>query len=283
MPEPIVFYDIPGNAAKDKAWSPNTWKTRYVDLRLHRHIQKSSDHIALSRFCLNIKGIPYRTVWVEYPDIVALSKQIGVGPTSTDPDGSPHYTLPAIYDPNTRTAVAESFAIARYLDRTFPSSGPTLIPKETDALHMAFVQAFRDAFMNDAVQLVFLATCAQLNSRSEAYFRRTREAWLKAKLEDFAPAGSEKRATHWEGVQKGLHTVKEWLEADGTEKLHFMGDKFSYADVFAASHLLWMKLVLGPESEEWMDIMKWDGGFWARFMAEFDKWETVDVGTAADL
>ncbi|RPD62494.1 hypothetical protein L226DRAFT_610957 [Lentinus tigrinus ALCF2SS1-7] len=262
MSEPIVFYDLPGNAAKDKAWSPNTWKTR---------------------FCLNIKGIPYKTVWVEYPDIAALSKKVGLSPTDTDPSGLPHYTLPAIYDPNTRTAVAESIAIARYLDRTYPSSGPTLIPKETDALHMAFIQAFRDAFMDDAGQLVLPATCAQLNPRSEAYFRRTREEWFKAKLEDFAPAGSEKREQHWKGLEKGLHTVKGWLEADGTEKLHFMGDKVSFADVYAVSYLLWMKLILGPESEEWMNMMRWDGGYWERFMAEFDKWETVDVGTAAEM
>ncbi|TFK91971.1 hypothetical protein K466DRAFT_582383 [Polyporus arcularius HHB13444] len=260
MPEPIIFYDIPGNAAKDKAWSPNTWKTR---------------------FNLNIKGIPYKTVWVEYPDIAPLSKQIGAGPTATTPDGSgsPHYTLPAIYDPNTRTAVAESLAIARYLDRTYPSSGPTLIPKETDALHMAFVQAFRDAYFPDAGQLFLPASCAQLNPASEAYFRRTREAWYNAKLEDFAPFGSEKRAQHWKGVEKALHTIKEWLEADGTEKMYVMGDSISFADIVVVSHLVWMKLVLGPASEEWTDVMKWDGGHWARFMAEFEKWDIVDVGT----
>lgn len=27
----IIFYDIPGNV-EGKAWSPNTWKTRLVDL-----------------------------------------------------------------------------------------------------------------------------------------------------------------------------------------------------------------------------------------------------------
>ncbi|KAI0720565.1 hypothetical protein C8T65DRAFT_735893 [Cerioporus squamosus] len=248
MPEPIVLYDLPGNAAENKAWSPNTWKTR---------------------FSLNVKSIPYKTVWVEYPDIATLSKQIGVGPTTTNADGSPLYTLPAIYDPNSRTAVADSVAIARYLDRMYPSSGPMLIPRETDALHMAFIHAFRDAYMPDAAQLVLPATCAQLNPRSEAYFRRTREEWFNAKLEDFAPAGSEKRAQHWKGVEEALHTVKEWLGADGTEKVHAMGDRVSFADVVVASYLIWMKLILGPDSKEWMDMMEWDGGYWERFMAEF--------------
>ena len=51
---------------------------------------------------MNIKGLPYRTVWVEYPDIVAVLEKIGAPPAGKAPDGSPKYTLPAIYDPNTK-------------------------------------------------------------------------------------------------------------------------------------------------------------------------------------
>ncbi len=147
---------------------------------------------------------------------------------------------------------------------------------------MAFVQAFRDAYLPDAGQLFLPASCTQLNPGSEAYFRRTRETWYNAKLEDFAPVGSEKRARHWKGVEKALHTIKEWLEADGTEKMNVMGDRISFADIVVVSHLVWMKLVLGPASEEWTHVMKWDGGHWARFMTGFGKWETVDVGTEVE-
>ena len=31
------------------------------------------------RYCLNIKGIPYKTVWVEYPDIEGVLKKLGGG------------------------------------------------------------------------------------------------------------------------------------------------------------------------------------------------------------
>ena len=232
------------------------------------------------RYCLNIKGIPYKTVWVEYPDIAPVLKEIGATPSSTDADGAPHYTLPTIYDPNTKTVVTESAAIARYLDRTYPSPA-TLIPKETDALHEAFTQTFRTVFMTDLLQIGLPATCAQLNPRSAEYFRRTRERWYNAKMEEFAPEGSEKRAKHWKAVEDALHMFKGWLEADGTKKLFFTGDKIAYADITVASFLLWIKVVCGEDSKEWKDVMQWDGGHWAKFMGEFDKYGAVDVGSDA--
>ena len=74
-------------------------------------------------------------MWVEYPDVEPLCKKIGAAPTGTKgADGSPLYTLPTIYDPNTKTAVSDSSKIVRYLDATYPSSGPTLLPAELDAL-----------------------------------------------------------------------------------------------------------------------------------------------------
>ncbi|KAJ7483558.1 hypothetical protein FB451DRAFT_1234964 [Mycena latifolia] len=79
MTPPIVFYDIP-STLPNKCWSPNTWKTRYA---------------------LNFKGIPYKTSWVEYPDIEPLSREVGAAPTRNKPDGRPHYTLPMIHDPST--------------------------------------------------------------------------------------------------------------------------------------------------------------------------------------
>ncbi|KAI0322567.1 hypothetical protein OF83DRAFT_1080149 [Amylostereum chailletii] len=60
MSSPITLYDIPGNAWPKKAWSPNCWKVRYF---------------------LNMKDIPHKTIWVEYPDIEPEMKKIGAKPT----------------------------------------------------------------------------------------------------------------------------------------------------------------------------------------------------------
>ncbi|KAJ8501902.1 hypothetical protein ONZ51_g273 [Trametes cubensis] len=260
MPEPIIFYDIPGKDVTPKAWSPNTWKTRY---------------------CLNFKGLPYKTVWVEYPDIEAVMRKAGILPAATKADGSPYYTLPAIYDPNTKAGLAESAAIARYLDRTYPDT-PRLIPAETDALHAAFNQAFRNAFLPDLAKLTIPAVANHLPPRSEVYFRKTREVGFGvANLDDIAPPGP-KRDEAWAGVKKGLAMIAEWLQADGSDKLFFTGkDKIVYADMTVAGFLIWARVVL--DKKEWEDLISWHEGRWGKFMAAFEKYEAVDEGEDAVL
>ncbi|KAI0766382.1 hypothetical protein BD413DRAFT_636143 [Trametes elegans] len=262
MSQPIVFYDIPGETTDIKAWSPNTWKTRYS---------------------LNVKGIPYKTVWVEYPDIESVLRKIGAAPSAKNDDGSPLYTLPAILDPNTGTALTESAAIARYLDRTYPDA-PRLLPAETDALHAAFNVGFRSVLLDDLCPITIPATADILPPRSAAYFRATREVAFGAKLTELAPAGSEKRAKHWAGVKGAFDQYAKWLEADGSDKLFFLGtDRVAYADITIAAFLMWIRTVLGAESEEWKDVLTWNGGRWAKFAEAFEKYGSVDAGEDAVL
>ncbi|KAI0722272.1 hypothetical protein C8T65DRAFT_136137 [Cerioporus squamosus] len=267
MPEPIVFYDIPRKPSglSGKAWSPNTWKTRY---------------------CLNIKGLPYRTVWVEYPDIAALYKKLGVEPTESGPTGAPYCSLPLIYDPNTNTHVHDSASIARYLDSTYPDT-PPLIPKETDALHAAFQRAFGAVFSPGNGGLSFLMmpeSHARLNPASQGYFRRTREEWFGMKLEELAPKGSEKRRKHWEAVKDAFHEVAGWLQADGREKLFFLGgETICYADIVIVAFLVWIRNTFGEASEEWRDVLSWDGGRWGQLAEAFSKYEAVDEGSSLEL
>ena len=64
----------------------------------------------MGRYALNIKGLPYTTQWVEYPDIERVCKQIGASPAEKKPDNpsQDHYTLPVIQDPNTGRVVSDS-------------------------------------------------------------------------------------------------------------------------------------------------------------------------------
>ena len=108
--------------------------TQYLEDKVsHIYARRSSKNNVRSRYTLNIKGIPYKTIWVEFPDVKALCQKIGAAPTLPLPDGTMMYTLPTLYDPNTKTAVSDSAAIARYLDRAYPHAGPTLVPPEVDA------------------------------------------------------------------------------------------------------------------------------------------------------
>ena len=54
--------------------TPHVEDTVSCDYATHTHSSRIRNSHLLShtiRYCLNIKGIPYKTVWVEYPDIEA--------------------------------------------------------------------------------------------------------------------------------------------------------------------------------------------------------------------
>ena len=233
---------------------------------------------------MNIKGIPYKTVWVEYPDIEALGKKLGFRPTvPVLPDGSgPLYTLPCIYDPNTKSTIVDSADIVTYLEKTYPSaSGPTLIPDGTDVLHSVFENAFSQAVVYKAIMVMNPVAYEVLSPRAQEYFYRTRKAWFGVPLDQLPPKGSAARREAWGPVRAGFSTVAQWLPADkdGKERLLFGGDKIIYADLIVASFLTWMHVLLGDDNEEWQDILTWDGGRWARFFKLFESYGAADAGT----
>ncbi|KAF8157811.1 hypothetical protein B0H34DRAFT_706156 [Crassisporium funariophilum] len=249
----ITFYDIPSSLAIN-AWSPNTWKTRY---------------------CLNYKGIPYKTEWVEYPDIEAHCIKLGIAGTGTKADGSAMYTLPAIHDPSTGKYISDSVVIAEYLEKQYPNT-PSLFPHGTEGLQNAFAEAYANQ-LEPLWQFILPATCLKLNPPSEAYFRRTREQSFGKKLEDLVPKG-QAWAEEWAKVQDGLGKVDAWLSKDsgGQRKGPFvLGDTISWGDLVIASYTIWLKIVWGENSKEWKDISGWHGGRWVKLVDALGKYETV--------
>ncbi|KAG2136182.1 hypothetical protein BD769DRAFT_1626939 [Suillus cothurnatus] len=236
MSSPIIFYDIPSTLSV-KAWSPNTWKTRYA---------------------LNIKGVAYKTEWVEYPDIEALAKKIGAPPTSTNADGSPLYTLPMINDPNTGKVVADSFLIAEYLDATYPRWN-----------YLAgVIGGLGSIFLH---QLAI--SCYILNPSSEKYFRATREANYGRKIEEFSPAGAQREAD-WAKTKEGLVAVDGWLSKNGGGKF-VMGDNITYADGILGGWMTWIKITNGENSAAWKDFASWNGGRWGTYITNLQPFATV--------
>jgi glutathione S-transferase len=213
------------------------------------------------RFSLNLKGLKYKTVWVEFPDIEALYKQLGLEPTSTK------YTLSVIHDPSTNKAISDSMEIARYLDATYPAATP-LFPPGSEAL-----QGIIDRNAFEGLRYIILPiTCAYLNPVSEAYYRRTREALYGKRLEELSPIGPQ-REEHWKRVQEAFGVVASLLEG----KKFLLGDTISFADLRIASSVLWIKRSIGAQSQEWKDIEEWNGGRWPTYLAQFTEYEKVIV------
>jgi glutathione S-transferase len=220
------------------------------------------DH--LLRVVLNYKGIPYRTEWVEFPDIEPLSKKLGIEPTDhNSDDGSPLYTLPAIHDPSTGVYIADSTAIAEYLEKTYPNT-PSVFPNETIGLQKAFDATFERSL--DAVMPFILpVTNSKLNPASEEYFRR--------RLED-VPTGNA-RTEEWGKFEKGLASVHSYLALTDKKGPYILGDTISWSDLVLFSFLYWFKLVWGENSKEWKDIASWNGGRWEAHIDALKKYHTV--------
>ncbi|KAG8821480.1 hypothetical protein FRC19_007720 [Serendipita sp. 401] len=237
----IILYDIPSRLTP-MAWSPNTWKARYV---------------------LNHKRLPYETVWVPYTEIASLWAELGLEPIT---DGSIPFTtfLPVISVPpkdgrGPRTAVAESFNIAlyvslfpsssylfssssllslpliefdaRYLDRAFPET-PRVIPPHTAALHSAFIQALSTTlFVPLRPIMIPQIPLVLADPLGAAYFTRTREKTFFApavtsssggsggvKLAEVSPRGSEKRKADMENAKKALQALDRIFKANQGEQ-----------------------------------------------------------------
>lgn len=91
-------------------------------------------------------------------------------------------------------------------------------------------------------------------------------------LEEVAPPG-EKRDAMLRSIVDGLHAMGGWIDA-GEGGPFLTGKEPSFADVELASTLVWVKLLVGKEENGlWATIVKLDGGRWAKYMKEFEKWE----------
>lgn len=266
MSDPIIFYDIPAANPSKKCWSPNTWKARYV-LRTTSVTLELLTEIVF-RYALNFKGIVYRTEWVEYPDIEALSKRIGAPPTGKWPDSTSYYSLPAIYDPSTKKAVSDSAEIAKYLDETYPDT-PTLFPTGTVALQTLFLDWAWDNVGFPLSKQLAVASCSCLNPASQSYYREKREWQVGAPLEAL------KTEQNWAALEEGLGKLKGYYEANGEGNDGLLGgEQITFADLQIVSYFAWVRVV---SPEVWDKVKGLHGGQWAKVLEHFETYEAVDA------
>ncbi|EJD07674.1 uncharacterized protein FOMMEDRAFT_16303 [Fomitiporia mediterranea MF3/22] len=243
----ITFYDIPSRLSP-QAWSPSTFKTR---------------------LSLNYKGIPYKTEWVEYPDIEPTMKRIGGAPTSKKADGRDHYTLPAIHDSVTGRVITDSTAIAEYLDATYPDT-PALFPPGTKAAIATLEHIFMQNIKTTIFPIMMFETHGKLNPASQAYWRVAREAAFGKKLEELAPPGPGRDAM-LKQLLEGLDTAAGFYDRNGEGVQFYFADKFSFADAIVVGFLIWIRAILGAESDAWKAISTRNNGRWGKLVESTQK------------
>ncbi|KAI0258198.1 hypothetical protein BC834DRAFT_1046018 [Gloeopeniophorella convolvens] len=250
---PYTLYDIPANSAKHLAWSPSTWK---------------------ARLALNYKCIPYKTEWVEFPDIAPLAERIGAPHTSVGSDGTLKYTAPIVRNVRTGSTVSDSYKIAQALERDHPE--PPLFPPGRDDAIEAVERAFSTDMALPSLGLLAARTHNQLNDASKPYFRRTREELLGA------PIGQFDTPEQWIVVRDTLAPIAAAADARGESDTFLVGKTETYADIIAAAWLGWVRRMCGAGTQEWAEVEKWHGGRWGRLVRAFKKWEYVDDPSQPD-
>jgi len=241
----LTLYDFDWKGTKGVNWNPFVRKIRYS---------------------LNYKGLEFKTIWIEYPDLEGIAKKLGVKPTGKKLNGDPEYTLPMIVDDSTGIALSESVDIVEYLDKTYPDT-PRLLPEGSHALQAAFRDAFYPklkAFFPFVVPTVPLIT----NPPSSVFFRTKYEAVYGMTLEELR-LKDEARVVAWNNWKAELGTVAAWFRK---EDVWVMGDTPSYADFILASFILAAKTFFGPDSTEYKEILEINDGRWGRLAKNVERY-----------
>ncbi|KAF1975098.1 hypothetical protein BU23DRAFT_588793 [Bimuria novae-zelandiae CBS 107.79] len=208
MSEQVVFYDIPSKPPT-KGWSYNPWKVRMV---------------------LNMKGIDYKTEWVEYPDLTPTLKGFGLPPNDpNDPGYFTDYTSPAIRYAD-GTYAMDSWTIVQELEKQYP----------TPSLHLddPIVAKLREIPIMSPIRSHLIPKVPRklLNKVSADYFYITREERFGKPLDEVERGATEEQ---WEQVKPIAKEIGDLLrEKDGP---FFLGETISYADVIFVTILKFLE------------------------------------------
>ncbi|KAI8144923.1 hypothetical protein BJV82DRAFT_606709 [Fennellomyces sp. T-0311] len=149
----ILLYDIKLQDAPETHWSPNTSKTRYT---------------------LNYKGIPYKTVWLAYSE---LSTEV---PKLTKKE-SP-ITVPIIVDLlHDNTVVQDSWDIANYLEEAYPEN-PSVFNGNM-GVHLFFYNYCDSKLLLTAFKISVFGILGKIGEDAD-YYRKSREDIFGMTLEE---------------------------------------------------------------------------------------------------
>ncbi|KAI8623023.1 hypothetical protein F5Y19DRAFT_460105 [Xylariaceae sp. FL1651] len=223
----IVLYDLA--CTKNVCFSPAVWRIRLV---------------------LNYKHIPYKTVFLEFPDIEPTLKGLGLLPGTSSSGNKRLYTVPAIQHVPTNTYMMDSVPIAQFLESTYPDP-PLPLTSELgreieDKARVVIGPAFRVSITPREMSI--------LSPRAQEYFRRTREASLGHRLEDLLNHDKEEQI--WNAVDDGMRTIDELMQTNKADGPFVLGARPSYTDFFLSGSFQSARMV---DEGVFQRIMKYPG------------------------
>jgi glutathione S-transferase len=224
----------------------------------------SSQRFIHCRFILNYKRLPYRTVWVDFPDVEATLQSIGAPPSSIRSDGRPVFSLPVIVDParspSSPTVLSNANTIAEYLESTYPAR--PVFPEGSRALQTLFVHYIQEVFSKPLLPIMIPLSHKRLSHSSQSYFRGHLSPTDRVAAH---PAAGPRNEQAWSAVQQQfdfLATILDKNSGGDGDGVVVMGRDVSYADFALCSVLLWIEKMAPYDG--WVRIKQWNGGRWDR-------------------
>ncbi|KAK4870207.1 hypothetical protein LT330_005261 [Penicillium expansum] len=206
----IVLYDLA--CTKNVCFSPVVWRIRLM---------------------LNYKSIPYKTIFLEFPDIEPTLKGLGL----VLGESASKYTVPAIHHVPTNTYMMDSLPIAEFLESTYPNPPVPL----TSELGLEIETRARSVLGKAIYSSVMPREIRILSPRSQEFFRRTREASLGHRLEDLLDGDREERV--WDDVSDAMGAVGQLLRTHKADGPFVLGALPSYTDFFIAGSLQCIRVI----------------------------------------
>ena len=204
MSNEITLFDIPTKGVHPVCWSLNPWK---------------------ARASLNYKQIPYKTEWIEYPDIAPRFQELGVTPNDKETNPRSTYSCPAVRLPD-GTIVMDSRKVAAALDRLQPE--PSLHTADAAAVDQA--QGVVNRVVGAVAPLAMPRVPALLAEPSAAYFLRTRGEWFGMSLPELAV--SDRAEGAWTKAQPALEELRQLLVKE--QGPFILGSAVSFSDFVVA-------------------------------------------------
>lgn len=233
-------------------------------------------------YALNFTKTPYRTNWVQLPDVSTTRKKLGVPAVRKHLDGTDFLTLPILHDPTATsstqqegTLIGDSFDIAIHLHNKHSStdeSRPPLFPPNSIALHRALNAHVDQLFTMNGVILAGYympfdpataeATKADIVSRIPGVSR-----WEDLEI----PPGSEMRKEKLGAFEAALGSQLAVWFVRRDEGPFLEGKTPMYADLIIGGWLQMMRNCL----PEWEEFRGWHGGLWGRLFDALEEWTEV--------
>ena len=200
--------------------TPADAKVRLYELVLENG-RSASPYVWRIRYALAHKGVPFESVPLGFTEIPKVF-------------GGQFKTVPVIEHGN--TMLAESWDIAAYLERTFPSQAPIFSGPAEHAMVRLMDTWFSAEVLRKMFRLYALDIHNAARPEDRPYFRRSREAYLKGiSLEEL----TADRAANLPALREALTPLRSQLS-----RYPFLGGSApNYADYIALAGFQWVASV----------------------------------------